>query len=156
MSNDENKERYFLDDYKNDVLFIRKDFYPLIFIFGKRKWSVWVTVPPFKEGTPKKSEFFKWFHSDFVEIVNFVAKKRNITLEEDQTKPSWISTEYGWYLPVGIVFELIKMWNKDHIPFMFDLARPADVIYGRGWTRADMEEVVELYLQERERQEFSH
>ena len=143
MANDNNT--FGLSEYDKGILVVRKAYKPLILYIGKKERTYWVTMPPSIDEELSK-EFFTWFHNDFVEIVSHIVRKRNIHLEDGQEKPSRAGGKYGWYLPLGIILELDKMWRDENVPMIMELLRPTDLIYGKGWTKQDIIRVIEEHL----------
>ena len=141
----EENNKYFLTGYKSGALLVRKAYLPLLVYFGKKEHSYFFTMPP-TSNKALDNEWYEWFHNDFVEIVSQIVQKRNISLEEGQKVPSRAGGKCGWYLPVGVLFELHKMWAEEKVPMLMELLRPSDLIYGKGWTKQDIENVIEEYL----------
>lgn len=135
---------YSLTGYSDKILMIRKLYLPLVVYLGKKEYSYWVTMPP-ADNQELSDKFKRWFHTDFVEIVSHIVKKCNIQLEKDQ-KPSEAGGKYGWYLPLGVMLELQKMWIEEKVPMMMEILRPTDLIYGKGWTKEHIIKVIEEYL----------
>ena len=145
MSTDLNN-RYSLTEYSSKVLLVRKPYLPLVVYHGKNEYSYWVTMPP-TDNKELGDKFFRWFHNDFVEIVSHIVKKRNIPMESGRGgRPSVAGGKYGWYLPLGVMFELQKMWVEEKVPIVMELLRPTDLIYGKGWSREHIVKVIEDYL----------
>lgn len=138
--------KYSLTGYSSKVLLVRKPYLPLVVYLGKHEYSYWVTMPP-TEDKKLAEKFFKWFHNDFVEIVSYIVEKRNIFMESGRGgRPSVAGGKYGWYLPLGVMLELQKMWVEEKVPIMMEILRPTDLIYGRGWTKEHIVKVIEEYL----------
>lgn len=131
---------YHLTEYRDNVLLVRKDYLPLMVYFGKNEYSYWFTTPP-ADNAELEKKFSDWFHKDFVEIVSHIVAKRNIRLGWDQKKPSNASRGFGWYLPIGVLLEIQKMWAEEHVPIVFDILRPTDLIYGRAFTSRKRETI---------------
>lgn len=144
MSSDSD-HKYPLSSYDKSTLLVRKDYMPLICYLGKREYSYWLTMPP-TDNKDLNERFFRWFHNDFVEIISQIIKKRNIVLPDGQEKPSKAGGKYGWYLPLAVLLELQKMWHEENVPITVEILRPADLIYGKGWTKRDIINVMEEYL----------
>ena len=68
-------------NYAQEVLFIRKEYLPLVIFLGKRVYTYWITMPP-TENTELRTKFYDWFHGDFVDIVSHIVKVRKILLEK--------------------------------------------------------------------------
>ena len=134
-----------LTEYDKGTLFKRKAYMPLVVYFGKKEYSYWITMPP-TDNKSLDNEWFQWFHNDFVDIVNHIVQKRNIILTDGQKLPSKAGGKYGWYVPIGVILELQKMWAEERVPMTFELLRPTDTIYGKGWTKQDIESIIENYL----------
>lgn len=120
-----------LTEYSNKVLFIRKEYLPIVAFLGKKKHTYWLTMPP-TENVELENRFYNWFHSDFVSIVSYIVKQRKILLEDGQKEPSKAGGIYGWYLPLAVVMEIQKMWVEENVPLVFDILRPlssSNVIY---------------------------
>lgn len=143
MTLDNNKFK--LSTYDKGILVVRKAYLPIIVYIGKKEHTYWLTMPP-TDNEALSKEFFTWFHNDFVEIVFHIVRKRNIHLEEGQEKPSRAGGKYGWYLPIGVILELDKMWRDENVPMIMELLRPTDLIYGKGWTKQDIIRVIEEHL----------
>ena len=57
-----------------------------------------------------------------------------------------LGEKYGWYLPVGVLLELQKMWIEEKVPMMMEILRPTDLIYGKGWTEEEIIYLIKEYL----------
>lgn len=143
MLDDDNRAS--LSEYSKGVLLVRRDYLPLMIYFGKKEHTYFLTMPP-TDNTELGDKFFKWFHNDFVEIVSHIVKKRNIRLAAGQEKPSRAGGKFGWYLPLGVILELQKMWVDEKVPMVMEILRPSDLIYGKGWKKQDIEEVIREYI----------
>jgi hypothetical protein len=137
--------KYFLTGYDKGIMVVRKAYHPLLVYFGKKELSYWITMPP--TTNKELAETFKtWFHTDFLQIVSHIVKKRAIPLDIGQRQPSTAGGKYGWYIPFGVMLELQKMWADENVPILMELLRPSDLIYGKGWTKRDIVNVIEEYL----------
>jgi hypothetical protein len=136
---------YSLDKYDSGTLFVRKDYLPLIVYLGKKEYSYWLTMPP-SDNNELRKKFYTWFHNDFVAIVDHIVKKRGIVLDNGQERPSKAGGKYGWYLPLAVVLEVRKMWREENVPLQTEVLRPTDLIYGKGWTKKDITNVIAEYL----------
>ncbi len=131
--------------YDKGALLVRRDYLPLIVYHGKREYSYFVTMPP-TDNVELTNKFDSWFHDDFVQIVSHIVEKRAILLEHGQKQPSQAGGKKGWYLPLAVLFELQKMWAEENVPILMELLRPTDLIYGKGWTKQDIENVIREFV----------
>ena len=139
---------YLLTDYKDSTLLIRKKFVPLIVYPGKIPNTYYYTVPVFSNQEMNR-EYHTWFYNEFREIINEICKKRNFELKHNQLNPDYKRT--GWYLPLAVHLEIVKMYAAENVPIVYDILRPTCSIYGhRSWEnfRADVENFVKEYLEE--------
>jgi len=140
--------KYLISDYKEGALLIRKKFLPLVVYPGKIEGTYYFTVP-ISNNQELNKEFHTWFYNDFREIVYDIVKKRNIDLKENQANPDY--KKLGWYLPMSIYLEIIKMWQEENVPIITDILRPPEAIYGRrNWEnyKADIIAIVKEYFGE--------
>ena len=124
MSNDEDK--YLLEDYKPDIILVRKDFLPLIVCPGKWYNTYYYTIPRFKS-EEMNEKYEQWFRTTFMDIVTDICKKLKYQLPENQQVQD--IKRFGWYLPLQIHLEILKMYAEDNIPIVFDILRPTRSIY---------------------------
>lgn len=141
----EEANNHSMTQYDKGALLVRKDYQPLVVYHGKREYSYFVTMPP-TDNIELENRFDSWFHDDFVQIVLHIVEKRAILLEHGQKQPSQAGGKKGWYLPLAVLLELQKMWTEENVPMMMELIRPTDLIYGKGWTKRDIVNVIEEYL----------
>lgn len=139
---------YMLNDYKDGSLLIRKKFVPLIVYPGKIPNTYYYTVPVFND-QEKNREYHTWFYNEFREIINQICKMRGFELKHNQLNPDYKRT--GWYLPLAVHLEIIKMWAEEGIPIVHDILRPPEAIYGRrNWEsyKTDIIKIIREYLGE--------
>ena len=144
MIRDDNE--YKLDGYKDGSLFIRKKFVPLIVCPGKIPNTYYYTVPVFNDQEMNR-EYHTWFYNEFREIISEICKKRKFELKHNQLNPDYKRT--GWYLPLAIHLEIIKMWADEKVPIVYDILRPPEAIYGRrNWEsyKSDIIKIIQEYL----------
>jgi len=126
----EEEKKYLMHDYNSGSLTIRKEFLPLIVCPGKIRNTKWYTIPEFDND--KWNEKYKdWFYRTFRDIIYEICKKRNIELPENQQQPSYNPENIGWYLPLAVHFEIVKMWQEENVPIDYDILRPYFRIYGK-------------------------
>ena len=121
---DEKKINYMVKNYDSGVVAIRMKLMPLVIMNGGYIWSYYVLPAGDDE------EFINWWDDVFPDIIKKICKDKNMILASNQKRPSY--NKIGWYLPLSMIIEIIKVWNSENVPFYTgEIFRPPEKVYGK-------------------------